>query len=222
MPFWIQFHFLIDVQRMMAPNKSNFLLAGTVSTRGCCMKYSRRCSTHKEKDIRYISGNCTTQWSHLRNLIFSEMINQPEHQNTHEYKYKQNKSFIYLNFKSAINYSHSQSPAPPRDERSSDTAIKIYKYSPLMLFAQFLRTNCNNKNYDYKKYLKKIENNKIMNEKKNRKNQQQQKPRTECLWMERVMMRRLSKSLYLLPIIHFITNSILIAALTISRTMKIV
>lgn len=50
-----------------------------------------------------------------------------------------------------------------------------------MLFAQFLRTNCNNKNYDYKKYLKKIENNKIMNEKKNRKNQQQQKPRTECL-----------------------------------------
>lgn len=169
MPFWIQFHFLIDVQRMMAPNKSNFLLAGTVSTRECCMKYSRRCSTHKEKDIRYISGNCTTQWSHLRNLIFSEMINQPEHQNTHEYKYKQNKSFIYLNFKSTINYSHSQSPAPPRDERSSDTAIKIYKYSPLMLFAQFLRTNCNNKNYDYKKYLKKIENNKIMNEKKKQK-----------------------------------------------------
>lgn len=117
MPFWIQFHFLIGVQRMMAPNKSYFLLACAVGTRGCCI--SRGCGTHKEKDIRYISGDCTTQWSHLRNLIFSEMINQPEHQNTHEFKYKQNKSFIYLNFKSAINYSHSQSSPPPRDERGS-------------------------------------------------------------------------------------------------------
>lgn len=117
MPFWTQFHFLIGVQRMMAPNKSYFLLACAVGTRGCCI--SRGCGTHKEKDIRYISGDCTTQWSHLRNLIFSEMINQPEHQNTHEFKYKQNKSFIYLNFMSAINYSHSQSSPPPRDERGS-------------------------------------------------------------------------------------------------------